>query len=78
MGKKSAVQATAQPARKSSKYVQAFRDRLEINGGGVLYSAVSGDTLAAINTIMSHRVCNKRDAVEFALQRMAREITRKR
>ena len=58
--------------------VQRYRERQEKQGARTLYCTVSKPTAQALDAIMLRRICSKREAVEYALQRYAAEVVRKR
>ena len=62
----------------STLAVQRYRARQEKKGAMTLYCTVSKPTAQALDAIMLRRICSKREAVEYALQRYATDLTRKR
>jgi hypothetical protein len=58
--------------------VQRYRARQEKQGSITLYCTVSRPAALALDAIMLRRICSKREAVEYALQRYATDLTRKR
>lgn len=58
--------------------VQRYRERQAKQGAVTLYCTVDKTAAQALQAIMLRRICTRREAVEYALQRYATDLTRKR
>jgi hypothetical protein len=68
---------TKKPAN-SSAAVGRYRERMAETGAETVYAMVSADAASALQTIIAKRACTKREALEYALSRASRELTRAR
>jgi hypothetical protein len=70
--------AKAQDINPSTRAVQAHRARAAKLGMKPVYASVDKDAHEALQTIMVRRVCTMREALEYAIKKTARELTRTR
>lgn len=62
------------PKLSSTPAVKAFRKRVASGGGETLYVTITAETREALDAIIMHRLCSRREAVEAAIRRYAREL----
>lgn len=67
-----------EPLKPGTEAVRAYRARHDAAGGRSIYADVSAESGAALDAIMLKRGLTKKQAIEFALLRTARDLARVR
>lgn len=61
---------------RSTPHVQAYRQRQRDKGEGILYvNAIPRRTMRALQSILEHRGCTRREAIESAIQHYADHLS---
>jgi hypothetical protein len=65
-------------ASSSTSAVAEYRRKTRKEGGKIVYATVGPEAAKALDAIMVHRVCKMREALDYSLQRTAKDLLRVR